>query len=132
MNDPDSVLDCCSCWLVNFRMILVLALTMPNGGRGGHGPQIIATSLRCASLSPSMYRCVVWMDRWPANNCTSRNEPPALWTSRAARVTNVRRPEWDEQPFRPMFLNARLNHTTMLSGVIGPPRSDVMTWLERG
>src|SRR6266436_2048793 len=50
-----------------------------------------------------MYRCVVWMDRWPASSCTSRNEPPALCTTRAARVTNVRRPECDEQPFRPMF-----------------------------
>src|SRR6202011_6418081 len=86
--------------------------------------QIIATSLRCASLSPSMYRCVVWIDRCPANNCTSRSEPPALWTIRAARVTNVRRPECDEQPFRPMFLNARLNQTTMLTGCIPPPRSD--------
>ena len=25
--------------------------------------QIIATSLRCTSVSPSMYRCVVWIDR---------------------------------------------------------------------
>ena len=32
---------------------------------------------------------------------------------------NVRRPEWDEQPCRPMLRNARLNQTTMLSGVIG-------------
>ncbi len=30
-----------------------------------------------------------------------RNDPPALWTSLAARVMNVRRPEWDEQPSRP-------------------------------
>jgi hypothetical protein len=79
--------------------------------------QIIATSLRWASLSPSMYRCVVWIDRWPANSCTSRSEPPALCTIRAARVTNVRRPECDEQPFRPMFLNARLNHTTISDAV---------------
>ena len=27
-----------------------------------------------------------------------------------------------------MFLNARLNQTTMLSGVMAPPRSDRMTW----
>ena len=102
---------------MNFRMIfgawsddarIVVVATM--------AAQIIATSLRWASLSPSMYRCVVWIDRWPASSCTSRSEPPALWTMRAARVTNVRRPECDEQPFRPMFLNARLNHTTMLSG----------------
>ena len=26
----------------------------------------------------TMYRCVVWIDRWPASSCTSRNEPPAL------------------------------------------------------
>src|ERR1700730_6869394 len=79
-----------------------------------------------------MYRCVVWIDRCPANSCTSRNEPPALWTIRAARVTNVRRPECDEQPFRPMFLNARLNHTTMLSGCIRPPRSDAITYWHGG
>src|SRR6266850_6595874 len=45
-----------------------------------------------------MYRCVVWIDRWPASSCTSRSDPPALWTTRAARVINVRRPECDEQP----------------------------------
>src|SRR6476620_5622793 len=104
----------------------------PNGGRRDRDPQIIETSLRCASLSPSMYRCVVWIDRWPASSCTSRSEPPALCTIRAARVTNVRRPECDEQPLRPMFLNARLNHTTMLSGLIRPPRSDVITYLDEG
>ena len=36
------------------------------------------TSRRWASESPSMYRCVVWIDRWPASNWTSRSEPPAL------------------------------------------------------
>src|ERR1700732_658545 len=51
---------------------------------------------------------------------------------RAARVTNVRRPECDEQPFKPMFLNARLNHTTILSGFIRPPRSDEITYSDRG
>ena len=35
--------------------------------------------------------------------------------------------ECDEQPCRPMLRNARLNQTTMLNGVIGPPRSDRMT-----
>ena len=40
---------------------------------------------------------------------------------------NVRRPEWDEQPLSPMLWNARLNQSTILSGVIGPPRSDRMT-----
>ena len=39
---------------------------------------------------------------------------------------NVRRPECDEQPCRPMLRNARLNQTTILSGVMGPPRSDRM------
>ena len=39
-------------------------------------------------------------------------------TSRAARVMNVRRPECDEQPCRPMCRNARLNQTTMLSGLM--------------
>src|ERR1700730_10928026 len=127
MDQPNGMVDCQTLRVLNFRMIVVLGLTMPNGGRGGHGPQIIATSLRWASLSPSMYRCVVWIDRWPASSCTSRSEPPALCTIRAALVTKVRRPECEEQPFRPMFLNARLNHTTMLSGVIGPPRSDTIT-----
>ena len=46
MDQPNSVVDCAAGWFVNFRMILALGLTMPNGGRGGHGPQIIATSLR--------------------------------------------------------------------------------------
>ena len=46
---------------------------------------------------------------------------------RAARVINVRRPEWDEQPCKPTLRNARLNQTTILNGVIGPPRSDRMT-----
>jgi hypothetical protein len=43
------------------------------------------------------------------------NEPPARWASRATRVMNVRRPEWDEQPWRPMLRNTRLNQTTILS-----------------
>src|SRR5436190_24364563 len=95
-------------------------------------PQISDTSLRCTSLSPSMYRCVVWIDRWPANSCTSRNEPPALCTSRAALVTKVRRPEWDEQPFRPTFLNARLNQITMLCDVMAPPHSEATTYSDCG
>jgi hypothetical protein len=40
---------------------------------------------------------------------------------------DVRRPECDEQPCRPMLRKTRLNQTTILSGVIGPPRSDRMT-----
>src|SRR6266403_320864 len=84
-------------------------------------------SLRWASVSPSMYRWVVWIDRWPASSCTSRNEPPALWTNLAARVMNVRRPEWDEQPSRPTARYARANQTTMLSEVIAPPRSERTT-----
>ena len=49
--------------LAMLRMILALGPRASNWDRGGHGPQIIATSLRCASLSPSMYRWVVWIDR---------------------------------------------------------------------
>ena len=63
MDQPNSMVDGRTWPVLNFRMILALGLTMPNGGRGGHGPQIKETSLRWASLSPSMYRCVVWMDR---------------------------------------------------------------------
>src|ERR1700730_13037588 len=132
MDQPNGVVEGRVLPVQNFRMILALGLTMPNGGRGGHGPQIIATSLRWASVSPSMYRWVVWTDRWPASSWTSRSKPPALCTMRAARVTNVRRPECDEQPFRPMFLNARLNQTTMLSGRSRPPRSDAMIWSDGG
>ena len=50
-----------------------------------------------------------------------------LVQSRAARVMNVRRPEWDEQPSRPTARYAIANQLTMLTGVIGPPRSDRMT-----
>src|ERR1700730_14741679 len=105
-------------------MILTSALDC---GRRYHGPQIIATSFRWASVSPSMYRWVVWIDAWPARTWTSRRHPPARWTSRAARVMNVRRPEWDEQPARPIPRYARANQLTMLIGVIGPPRSDLTT-----
>jgi hypothetical protein len=80
-----------------------------------------------ASLSPSMYRWVVWIDRWPAGNWTSRNEPPTLWTKRAARVMNVRRPEWDERPSRRSARYAVENQITIFSGLIGPPRSDRTT-----
>src|SRR5262245_8542808 len=40
---------------------------------------------------------------------------------------NVRRPERDEQPWTPRAWYAPLNQLTMLSGVMGPPRSDRMT-----
>ena len=64
MDQPDGMVDCCRWLVANFEDDFVrLVLTMPNGGRRDHGPQIIATSLRWASLSPSMYRCVVWIDR---------------------------------------------------------------------
>src|ERR1017187_5805095 len=43
---------------------------------------------------------------------------------------NVRRPECDEQPFKPTLWNARLNQTTTLSGVIWPPRSERTTYVE--
>jgi hypothetical protein len=46
------------CPVMNFGMFLSFGPTMLNCRRGGHA-QISATSLRCASLSPSMYRCVV-------------------------------------------------------------------------
>jgi hypothetical protein len=36
-------------------------------------------------------------------------------------------PEWEEQPFRPMFLKARLNQATILSGVTTPPRCEPTT-----
>ncbi len=56
-------------------------------------------------LAPTLDGPVVRSERGgpmtPASSWTSRKEPPALWTSRAARVIKVRRPEWDEQPFRP-------------------------------
>ena len=48
--------------------------------------------------------------------------------SSGGRATQPRPGCWDEQPCRPVFLNARLNHTTMLSGVIEPPRSDAATY----
>ena len=40
---------------------------------------------------------------------------------------NVRRPECDEHPSRPIARYALANQTTMLCGVIGPPRSDTIT-----
>jgi hypothetical protein len=40
---------------------------------------------------------------------------------------NVRRPEWDEQPSRRRARYAVENQTTILSGFIGPPRSDRTT-----
>ncbi len=48
-----------------------------------------------------MYRCVVLSALWPASICTSRSEPPTFEIVRAAFVTNVRRPEWLEQPCKP-------------------------------
>jgi hypothetical protein len=102
------------------------------GSLTGHHHQMSDTSLRWASVSPSMYRCVVWIDRWPASNWTSRKDPPVLGRRRAALVTNVRRPECDEQPLRPMFVKALLKHTTTLNDRIGPPRFDAITWSARG
>ena len=37
----------------------------------------------------------------PASCCTSRKDPPASETLRAARVMKVRRPECEEQPAKP-------------------------------
>jgi hypothetical protein len=104
-----------------------LGLGMIGLGLCDHGRQINDTSLRWASVSPSMYRWVVWIDRWPASSCTSRREPPALWTSLAARVMNVRWPEWDEQPSRPIVRYVLANQMTMPNGVMAPPRSDRTT-----
>ena len=50
------------CPIANFWMVLVVGRASPDCRRDGHA-QINATSLRCASLSPSMYRWVVWIDR---------------------------------------------------------------------
>jgi hypothetical protein len=63
MDQPNSVVECWRRWFGNFRMISALGRGASSCDRGGHGPQIIATSLRWASLSPSMYRWVVWIDR---------------------------------------------------------------------
>src|SRR6516164_6779442 len=40
---------------------------------------------------------------------------------------NVRRPECEEQPVRPMARYALANQATIAMGRIGPPRSDTMT-----
>ena len=50
------------CPVVNFRMFFAFRLATLDCRAGAHA-QINDTSLRCASLSPSMYRCVVWIDR---------------------------------------------------------------------
>src|SRR5262249_39567399 len=59
MDHPNSVVDGRTLLVLNFRMISVSGLTRREYGRGRHAAQIIDTSLRCASLSPSMYRCGV-------------------------------------------------------------------------
>ena len=41
-----------------------------------------ATSLRLASVSPSMERCVIARLVWPASSCTSRRLPPTCDTRR--------------------------------------------------
>ena len=42
-------------------------------------------------------------------------------------MINVRRPEWEEQPSRPMSRYALANQTTILCAVIGLPRSETIT-----
>ena len=49
-----------------------------------------------------------------------------LDATRPARVMNVRRPEWDEHPSRPVVRNAFANQFTMLTAVILAPRCDVI------
>src|SRR4029077_5676506 len=75
VDQPDSVIDRGQVLAARFRTEVFWG--GPGGSAVGPGPrhQISATSLRWASLSPSMYRCVVWIDRWPARSCTSRNDP---------------------------------------------------------
>jgi hypothetical protein len=63
MDDPNRVVDWERWRFGNFGASLAVGPRASNWHRGGHGPQIIATSLRWASLSPSMYRWVVWIDR---------------------------------------------------------------------
>jgi hypothetical protein len=43
--------------------VLVMLSLLTGCRSGDHGCQIMETSLRWASLSPSMYRWVVWIDR---------------------------------------------------------------------
>ena len=71
------------------------------GPWGGAQRQISAMSSRLASESPSMERWVRLRLAWPASCWTSRKEPPASATLRAARVMQVRRPECEEPPMRP-------------------------------
>jgi hypothetical protein len=75
------------------------------------------------------------MDRCPASSWTSRRLHPLRWIFRAAAVMKVRRPEWDEQPLKPSFLNRAANQLTTLVGRKQPPRAERMTgpegWLIR-
>jgi hypothetical protein len=48
--------------VTNFWMVFVVGLRTLDCRAGAHA-QISDTSLRCASVSPSMYRCVVSIDR---------------------------------------------------------------------
>src|SRR5258708_37409044 len=61
MDQPDRMVEGRTLPILYFGMILVSGLTTREYGRGRrhHATQIIDTSLRCASVSPSMYRCVV-------------------------------------------------------------------------
>jgi hypothetical protein len=64
-----------------------------------------------------MCRWVVWIDRWPASNWKSRNDPPALCTSRAARVLNVRRQNADIEQWK-----ISVTRTGDRTARPGPPR----------
>jgi hypothetical protein len=64
VDKPGSVIDCSSPPPVaNSCRTLALGLAMLAGPGRSHRHQIIETNLRWASLSPSMYRWVVWIDR---------------------------------------------------------------------
>jgi hypothetical protein len=70
---------------------------------------------------------VVLSALWPANICTSRNDPPTVEIVRAALVMNVRLPEWLEQPCNPAALYQLANRFTIALADVRSDRSVVMT-----
>ena len=76
------------------------------------------------------HRCIAassgWIgDRQAVERRGVTHRPCVLRERRS--VMNARRPECDEQPSKPSARYVRLNQTTMLIGVIAPPRSERMT-----